>query len=61
MQKGVDQRAQGDSLKLVYLNIGDWKLHELFQSLKVFPGGFFLPLKCEVLIILMNVVVWKKI
>lgn len=30
MQKGVDQRTQGDSLKLVYLNIGDWKLHELF-------------------------------
>lgn len=62
MQKGVDQRTQSDSPKLVYLNIGNWKLHELFQSLKVFPRRFFfLSLKCEVLIILMNVVVWKKI
>lgn len=60
MQKGVDQQTQGDSLKLVYLKIGDWKLHELFQSLKVFHE-FFLSLKWEVLIILMNVVVWKKI
>lgn len=60
MQKGVDQRTQSDSLKLVYLNIGDWRLHELFQFLKVFQG-LFLSLKCEVLIILMNVVVWKKI